>query len=70
MVEERQAHLNRNSRSRRAHDKFYLTDSDEEAIVDFVEDHEALYDKTNEHFRTRSGRNSFGKLAICQSVKD
>ena len=29
----------------------YLTDSDEEAIVDFVEDQEELYNKTNEHFR-------------------
>ena len=28
----------------------YLTDSDEEAIVDFVKDHEDLY-KTNEHFK-------------------
>ena len=27
----------------------YLTDSDEEAIVDFVKDHEELYDKTNGH---------------------
>ena len=28
----------------------YLTDSDEEAIVDFVKDHQQLYGKTNEHF--------------------
>ena len=26
----------------------YLTDSDEEAILDFVKDHKELYDKTNE----------------------
>ena len=25
----------------------YLTDSDKEATVDFVKDHEELYDKTN-----------------------
>ena len=30
-----------------------LTDSDEEAIVDFVKDHEELYDKTNEHFKVK-----------------
>ena len=28
----------------------YLTDSDE-TIVDFVKDHEELYDKTSEHFK-------------------
>ena len=28
----------------------YLTDSDEEAIVDFVKDHKELYGKTNKHF--------------------
>ena len=28
----------------------FLTDSDEEAIVDFVKVHEEMYDKTNEHF--------------------
>ena len=33
----------------------YLTDSDEEAIVDFVKNHEEFYDKTNAH---------------CQSVQD
>ena len=29
----------------------YLTDSDEEAIVDIVKDHKELYDKTSEHFK-------------------
>ena len=32
----------------------YVTDSDEEAIVDFVKDHEELYDKTSEHFKDKS----------------
>ena len=32
----------------------YLTDSDEEAIVDFVKDHVDLYDKTNEHFKDKA----------------
>ena len=31
----------------------YLTDSDKEAIVDFVKDHKELYDKTNEHFKDK-----------------
>ena len=29
----------------------YLTDSDEEAIVDFVKDHRELYDKNDKHFK-------------------
>ena len=29
----------------------YVIDLDEQAIVDFVMDHEELYDKTNEHFK-------------------
>ena len=29
----------------------YLTDSDREAIVDFDNDHEALYDNTSENFK-------------------
>ena len=32
----------------------YLTDSDEEAVVDFVKDHEELHHKTNEHFKDKS----------------
>ena len=31
----------------------YLTDSDEEAIVDFVKDHKELNNKTNEHFQDK-----------------
>ena len=42
------------SRSKKGHImNIYLTDSDEEAIVDFVEDHEWLY-KTNEHFKDKA----------------
>ena len=33
----------------------YLTGSDKEAIVDFVKDHNELYDKTNEHLRSKEG---------------
>ena len=32
----------------------YLTDSDEEAIVDFMKDHKELYNKTNEHFKDKA----------------
>ena len=32
----------------------YLTDSDEEAIVDFVKDHQELYDMTNKHFKDKA----------------
>ena len=31
-----------------------LTDSDEEAIVDFVKDHGELYDKTNENLKDKA----------------
>ena len=30
-----------------------LSDSDEEAIVEFVKQHEELYDKTNESFKDK-----------------
>ena len=32
----------------------YLTDSDKEAIVDFVRDNKELYNKTNEHFKDKA----------------
>ena len=32
----------------------YLTDSDEEAIVDSVKDHEEHYNKTNKHFKDKA----------------
>ena len=38
----------------------YLTDSDEEAFVDFVKNHEELYDKTNEQFKDKA-RTACGK---------
>ena len=46
-----QSHL----RQKKGHmTNIYLTDSDEEAIVDFVTDHDELYDKTNEHFKEKA----------------
>ena len=32
----------------------FLTDSDEGAVVDYVKDHEELYDKTSEHFKDKA----------------
>ena len=32
----------------------YLTDSEKEAIVNFVKDHEELFDKTNEQFKDKA----------------
>ena len=37
----------------------YTTDSDEEAIVHFVKDHEELYDKTNGHFKDNARKQCF-----------
>ena len=31
----------------------YLTDSDKKTVVDFVEDHEELYNKINENFKDK-----------------
>ena len=39
----------------------YLTDSDEEAIVDFVKDLDGFYDNTHEKFKTRPGRTAYRK---------
>ena len=32
----------------------YLTDSDEDVIVNFVKDHKAFYDEANEHFKDKA----------------
>ena len=37
----------------RTYDELF-TDSDEEAIVDFVKEHEDLYDKTNKHLKDKA----------------
>ena len=47
--------------------KNYLTDSDEEAIVDLVKDHEELYIKTNEHYNKRPGRMPGGGSSTAAS---
>ena len=43
------------SRYKKGHmTNIYLTDSDEEAIMNFVKDHEELYNKSNEHFKDKA----------------
>ena len=43
------------SRHKKRHmTNIYLTDSEEEEIVDFVKDHKELYNKTNEHFKDKA----------------
>ena len=42
-------------RCKKGHTSYiYLTHSDEEAIVDFVKDHEELYDKTSEQLKDKA----------------
>ena len=41
-------------RNKRHMTNIYFTDSDEKAIVDFVKDHEELFDKTNKHFKDKA----------------
>ena len=38
--------------------RIYLTDSDGEAIADFVKDQDELYDKTSEHFKDKASKES------------
>ena len=38
----------------------FLSDSDEEAIIEFVKQHEELYDKTNDSFKTCRRKTDFG----------
>ena len=56
------------SRYKKGHmTNIYLTDLDEEAIVDYVKDHEELYDKTNEHFKDTARMEQFATVASCLS---
>ena len=63
------------SRYKKGHmTNIHLTDSDEEAIVDFVK--EELYDKTNEHFKNKKGLEGmtlgevcYQQQAVCQVSK-
>ena len=40
----------------------YLTDSHEEAMVDFVKDHENLYDKTHEKFQDKARKDCLWEM--------
>ena len=51
----------------------FLSDSDEEAIVEFVKQHEELYDKTNDSFKDKQKRNDFGssyQKLVCQEFEE
>ena len=50
----------------------YSTDSNEEAIVDFMKDHKELYDRLKNTLKTRPGRNVCGRglSTVCQSMQD
>ena len=47
----------------------YLTDSEEEAIVDFVKDHEELCNKTHKKFKDKA-RKDWGKICKQPLVHD
>ena len=57
-VVERRTHLNHTQGPRRGTNIYliniYLTDSNEEAIVDFGKDQKELYDKNTEHFKDKA----------------
>ena len=46
-----------------------LTDSDEEAIVGFVKDHDKFYNKTNEHFKDKARKKClWERFASCHNL--
>ena len=50
------------SRYKKGHmTNIYLTDLDEETIVDFEMDHEEFYGKTNEHFKDKARKECLWK---------
>ena len=59
--------LQSQSRYKKRHmTKMYLKDSDKEVIVDFVKDHEELYDKTNKLYKDKARK----LKPVCESVQD
>ena len=48
--------------------KVYPTDSEKEAIVDFLKNHEKLYDKNSEHFKDKPRKESYGRSQQPQQV--
>ena len=56
------------SRHKKGHmTNIYLMDSDEEALVDFVTDHQ-LYDKTNEHFKDKARKECLWERFKCSRL--
>ena len=56
------------SRHKKGHmTNIYVTDSVEEAIVDFVKDLEMLYNKTNEHFKDKARKDCVWKRFASSS---
>ena len=54
-LEERGATSQSHSRHKKGHmTNIYFTDSDEELMMDFVKDHEELYNKPNEQFKDKA----------------
>ena len=64
--------LNYTQGRRRGFRNIYPKDSDEEAIMDFVKDHEELQDKANEHCREKARKQCLclQPQSVCQSVQD
>ena len=47
----------------------FLSDSDEEAIVEFVKEHEELYDKTNDKFKDKQRKEGlWERLAASRNL--
>ena len=58
------------SRYKKGHmTNIYLTDSDEEAIVDFVKNHEELNNKTNEHFKDNARKECLWKRFASSRIQ-
>ena len=57
------------SRSKKGQMKsIFLSDSDKEAIVEFIKQHEELYDKTNDSFKDKQKERLWERLAeTCPS---
>ena len=47
---------------------FFLSDSDGEAIVEFIKQHEELYDKTNNSFKDKKKEGLWEQLAATRNL--
>ena len=46
----------------------FLSDSDKEAIIEFVKQHKELYDKTNDSFKDKQKKRLWGQLAATRNL--